>query len=252
MQTNSDTGPIALIDIPVALVFMTRLPLPALPASAFERGNIATWAYSFAGLVLGILTALIWLVSGWLGFSPTLQAGVSLAALALMTGALHEDGLADTADGFWGGNDTTRRLEIMKDSRIGSYGVLALVFVIGLRWFGLTETGISALIAASCLSRAILPVMMYFGPFARQDGLAKSVGRPPKTSVVVSVVIALAVAWACVGGVGMLIAALAVFLVGECMHKLAKYKVGGVTGDVLGATQQLTDLAALLALATLL
>ncbi|MEM6312300.1 MAG: adenosylcobinamide-GDP ribazoletransferase, partial [Pseudomonadota bacterium] len=60
MQTNSDTPPVALMDIPVALVFMTRLPLPALPASAFERGSIATWAYPLAGLVLGLLAALLW------------------------------------------------------------------------------------------------------------------------------------------------------------------------------------------------
>ncbi|MEM6312138.1 MAG: adenosylcobinamide-GDP ribazoletransferase, partial [Pseudomonadota bacterium] len=237
---------------PVALVFMTRLPLPALPASAFERGSIATWAYPLAGLVLGLLAALLWAVTGWLGLSAPLQAGVSLAALALMTGALHEDGLADMADGFWGGHDATRRLEIMKDSRIGSYGVLALIFVVGLRWSGLTEAGIAALIAAACLSRAILPLMMYFGPFARPDGLAKSVGQPPKISVAVSIALGLVVAWACVGFGAMLIAALVVFLVGECLHKLAKYKIGGVTGDVLGATQQLSELAVLLALAAVI
>lgn len=240
------------MDVPAALVFMTRLPVPALPASAFERSGVGTWAYPIAGLILGLLAAVIWGLAGWLGLSLPLQAGLTLAALALMTGGLHEDGLADTADGLWGGHDVARRLEIMKDSRIGSYGVLALIFVVLLRWVGLSEAGILALIAAAAMSRAILPVMMHFGPFARPDGLAKSVGQPPARSAAIAVGIGLVCAWICIGFVGMLVSALVVFAVGEILHKLAKRKIGGVTGDILGAAQQLTEVAALLVFSALI
>ncbi|MEM8578904.1 MAG: adenosylcobinamide-GDP ribazoletransferase, partial [Pseudomonadota bacterium] len=109
----------------LAALLLSRLPLPRVPDAAFAEGARAVWAYPVVGLLLGAFAAGI----GALAPTPVIGAGLALAAMAMMTGALHEDGLADTADGLWGGQSRARRLEIMKDSRIGAYGVLALILV---------------------------------------------------------------------------------------------------------------------------
>ena len=109
-----------LWDVPAALVLLTRLPLPALPDHAFSHGARAVWAYPLVGLILGGVASVIAWGASLLGLSPMLTAGLILTGLVLLTGAMHEDGLADTADGLWGGNDAARRLDIRKDSRIGA------------------------------------------------------------------------------------------------------------------------------------
>jgi hypothetical protein len=118
-----------------------------------------------------------------LGVAPGAAAAVAVGTQAMVTGALHEDGLADSADGLWGGWDKTRRLAIMKDSHIGTYGVLALILVMLLRWTALAAlfaqgTPWAALIAAGALSRAPMAVLMAALPNARGTGLSHSVGRP--------------------------------------------------------------------------
>jgi adenosylcobinamide-GDP ribazoletransferase len=123
----------------------------------------------------------------WLGLPPGIAAGLALGAGILMTGALHEDGLADCADGFWGGHTAERRLEIMKDSRIGAYGVLALILVIGLKWLALAaliEHGAlwAAVLVPACSAGAAMAWVMASLPFAREDGLARHVGRPSKSA----------------------------------------------------------------------
>ncbi len=105
--------------------------------AATARGALAAWAYPLVGVVVGGLGAVTGALALWLGLPAPLAAGLVLLAMIAVTGALHEDGLADTADGFWGGWDRARRLEIMKDSQIGSYGVIALILSLGLRWSAL-------------------------------------------------------------------------------------------------------------------
>ena len=194
MENPRDTALMRPADLLVAGAMLTRLPLPHAPDAAFARQAAASWAYPVIGGVLGLLAATIWALCGALGLPDMLTAGLTLAALTVMTGALHEDGLADTADGLWGGRDATRRLEIMKDSRIGSYGVLALIFGTGLRWTALTAAGPAALIAACALSRGMLPALMHAIPFARADGLARSVGAPTRQTAGMAVALALLVA----------------------------------------------------------
>ena len=233
-------------DLPAALVLLTRLPMPRLPDTAFQAPARAVWSYPIVGLVLGALAALVWHVTSPL--PVPIQAGLTLITLILMTGALHEDGLADTADGFWGSHTVTRRLEIMKDSQIGTYGVLALTCVTGLRWLSLAEldTALCLLVAAS-LSRAMMPVLMLL-PQARTKGLAASVGCPPKTSVILSVMFGAlpAVLTLPIGTAACVITAAAI--AAAALAWLASCKINGVTGDVLGATQQLSETAILLAL----
>ncbi|WP_415402406.1 adenosylcobinamide-GDP ribazoletransferase [Tateyamaria sp. SN3-11] len=184
-QNETDMGlRTRLWDVPAALVLLTRLPLPALPDHAFAHGARAVWAYPLVGLVVGLIACGIAAVATALGLPAMIVAGLSLATLVLLTGAMHEDGLADTADGLWGGHDRDRRLEIMKDSRMGAYGVLALIVVMGLRWLGLTEVTWTGLITAAVVSRAMMPPLMLALPHARMSGLSHSVGAPAVGSVV--------------------------------------------------------------------
>jgi adenosylcobinamide-GDP ribazoletransferase len=166
----------------------------------------------------------------------------------ILTGAMHEDGLADCADGFWGGYDRDRRLEIMKDSQIGTYGVLALVVTIGLRWLALSaiiSTGFAGVIAAAVLSRGSLPALMAMLNHARDTGLSHSVGRPTHFSAVVAFGIASIIALVMIGfsAIGAIIATV---VVAFAFGRLAKAKISGQTGDVLGATQVLSETAVLL------
>ena len=201
-------------DILLALVLLTRLPLPHLPKAAFKRQSAAVWAFPLAGLAVALPACLVAALALSLGLPPMVAAGLALAVQILLTGAMHEDGLADTADGFWGGFDKARRLEIMKDSQIGTYGVLALILGLGLRWMALAallETaGPWLLVGLAALSRAAMPVLMHGLPNARQAGLSHGVGRPGKLPVALGALIALAISVPVLGPFAVLCAALAV------------------------------------------
>ena len=237
-------------DILLALLLLTRLPLPGLPQSAFVRQARAVWAFPVAGVLLGgVATGAAGLALIW--WPPTVAAGLAIALQVLMTGALHEDGLADTADGFWGGFDRDRRLEIMKDSQIGTYGVLSLVLSVGLRWSllaALLSVGaIWAPVALAVLSRATMPVLMIALPHARADGLSKSVGKPAPQRVCLGLLLALGMSLGAVGWPALVMAAV---LCPLCfgIGWLARAKIGGQTGDVLGTTQQISEIFAALVL----
>lgn len=253
-MTERDTL-IKAADLAAALGLLTRLPVPVDATAAQARGAAAAWAYPLAGLLIGAITALAGVVALWLGLTPALAAGLMLAVGVVVTGGLHEDGLADTADGLWGGHDRARRLEIMRDSRIGTYGVLALGLSLILRWAALTALigagwlWVPALVAA-VLSRTAMVAVMAGLRHARGDGLAHAVGRPGMRTAQIA------------GGIGALVAltltgwwvvplALIVAAVAFGTALIAKAKIGGQTGDILGATQQLTEIATLLALVVL-
>lgn len=239
--------PHLLWDLPAACALLTRLPLPRLPEHAFQSPARATWAYPVVGLLLGVIAALIWsLLASW---PPMIRAGLTLAGLILMTGALHEDGLADTADGFWGAQTVARRLEIMKDSHIGTYGVLALILIVGLRWLSLSEqSNPASLVYAVTLSRGVLPILTTLCTQARSNGLAASVGPAPYASSLASLAIALLVGLLILPTALMLIATFVALATAAIIALVAHRKIGGITGDVLGTTQQLCELSILLAL----
>ena len=248
---KTDRWPNLLTDIRVAAVLLTRLPLPRLDDSAFSNGARATWAYPLTGLVLGALAASFGYVATALGLPAFVAAGIMLAVLMISTGAMHEDGLADVADGFWGGYTRERRLEIMKDSQIGTFGTLALIVVTGLRWAGyalVLQHSFAACIAAAVLSRAAMPAMMCALPHARSDGLSHSVGRPPVASAAIAAVLAVGLCLVPLGW-SLIASTVAILAVGTATGWLARAKIGGQTGDVLGATQQISEVAVLLAIA---
>ena len=173
-----------------------------------------------------------------------------LAVGVIITGAMHEDGLADCADGFWGGWDRARRLEIMKDSSVGVYGVIALGLGLLLRWQALIlllDAGgyWAALAAVAATSRASMVVLMNRLPNPRAGGLSHSVGRPSTQATWLAIGIA-AVICLFVGHLGIVIwVAAGCTLCAALSHR----KIGGQTGDVLGATQQITEIIALCVIA---
>jgi adenosylcobinamide-GDP ribazoletransferase len=244
---QNDTGVIG--DISGALRLLTRLPMPASDRFAGPR---AAWAWPLAGAVIGGLAALMGVLALPLGAG--IAAALVLGVQAMMTGAMHEDGLADTADGLWGGWDPARRLEIMKDSQIGTYGVMALLVIGLVRWsaIGALLTGDMwwGLIAVAMLSRAPMAVLMAVMPNARGKGLAQSVGQVPKGSAGVAVLLGLLAA-AGLGGSGLWVV-LAVAVVVLALAVVARAKIGGQTGDILGASQQLAEAAGLAVLAACL
>ena len=239
-------------DLAAALGLLTRLPV-RVGAGARGRGARAAWAYPAAGAVVGALAGL----AGWaalaVGLPGAVAAGVVLTVQVVVTGALHEDGLADVADGFWGGWTPERRLAIMRDSRIGAFGALALILGVGLRWASLAALPPGALalapIAVGALSRAGMTAVMAALPPARPGGLSASVGRPGALAAGLSAALGLLTAGLAAGPSAAFVAALAVAAAAAGTAALARAKLGGQTGDVLGAAQQAGEVAALVALA---
>lgn len=238
-------------DILAALNLLTRLPVPQPDWETVQTAR-AAWAYPLVGLVAAMPSIALGYLAWTIGFGPMVTAAIMLIAQTFVTGAMHEDGLADCVDGFWGGWEKDRRLEIMRDSHIGAYGVLALVAVFALKW-----SALSTLLTAGqpiwiwavlgVMSRGTMVWIMGALPHARDDGLSVKTGRPPIASVYVALGLSVLAAVAapgfsvfalCLGG------AIGAIAVGG----LARIKIGGQTGDVLGATQQVSEVCLLLAI----
>lgn len=242
-------------DIAAAIGLLTRLPVAVDTGRAMQRGAQAVWAFPLAGLAVALIASGSALIAAAFGLPAGGIAGLILAVQAIVTGAMHEDGLADCADGFWGGWDPARRLGIMKDSQIGTYGVLALGLSLLLRWSALIvlieASGlVSGLIATAMLSRAAMTGPMVALPFARANGLSRSVGVPPLQAVWIAVALA-AGASLLLLGLNVILLCLVGAIVTMGCAALARVKIGGQTGDVLGATQQTVEIALLLCLAAI-
>jgi adenosylcobinamide-GDP ribazoletransferase len=244
---NSDTRA-QFLDLAVAFALLTRLPLPHLPEAGFANQARAGWAFGVVGAVVGLIAGVVGLVASWLGLPDSAAAGLALMAMIVVSGAMHEDGLADTVDGLWGGWTVERRLEIMKDSAIGTYGVLALIVSLGLRWVAITELlphGIAPLIAAGAVSRGLLPAVMATLPHARRDGLARAVGAPDRRVAIAAAAVGGGLALMGAGAAAVLpgiLAGLGVAIVAQ----IARVRIGGQTGDILGACQQVAEITLLL------
>jgi adenosylcobinamide-GDP ribazoletransferase len=234
-----------------AAQFLTRLPLPARTGWAEDRMIRASRYFAAVGALVGLAGGAVWWLAG-LVLPPGIAAGLALAAIMLLTGALHEDGLADCADGLGGGRSAAEALEIMRDSRVGSYGALALVFSVGLRWAALAALtpagGVLALALAGGIGRAAMVPATALAAYARDQGMGRSVagGAGP---VELALALGTALILAALGGwAGMLALALALALAGVFLIYLTR-RIGGYTGDGLGAIAQLGEITVLVTLA---
>ena len=235
----------------IAVSFVTILPVASSKPAADGAVARATWALPVAGLLVGLAGALVYKVASRFGLAPNLAALLALAATTIITGALHEDGLADTADGLGGGRTRERKLEIMRDSRIGTYGVCALILSFGLRWSALAAIAnpwavALALCAAHTAARAGLPAFMSQVAPARPDGLSASAGSPPGRSVAIAFAVGILVLTLTLGPGKALVSLILLSLAGLMLAQLAIRQIGGQTGDILGAFEQTGEILILL------
>jgi adenosylcobinamide-GDP ribazoletransferase len=238
-------------DIWAAFSLLTRLRVPVDHELAGERAAVATWAYPLVGAVVGGFGGVVLSIAIALLLPSGMAAALAMLMMIALTGAMHEDGLADCADGFWGGHTIERRLEIMKDSAIGVYGTVILIVVLLAEYSAieamifsypiLTFAGIGA------ISRLPMVLAMWWMPNARGAGLAADVGVPPILSVQISSAITLVIAVLTLGWIGPVVMATAL-IVALGVALIANAKISGYTGDVLGAMQKCATVAAFAAI----
>jgi len=252
--TRDITGMGGIItDLRVGLAFCTRLPISSPDG---VRLADAAWTLPVAGGVVGAAGALVYCAATGLDLPPVVSATLAIATTAIVTGCLHEDGLGDTADGFGGGRSPARVLEIMRDSRIGTYGVIALILSFALRigaLASLPSAGLAALtlIGANAGARGALPVFMRAVPQAREDGLSAGAGIPSQGSAASAAIIGLLALLLCLGlgaSLWTLFLTTAALLL---LARLACKTAGGQTGDVLGTAEQTVEILTLLVVASL-
>ena len=248
------------------LRFFSRLPIPRLPFETDVHAPVdfalAVRMLPVAGALIGCIGAVALLLATALHLPPLLAGVAALAALIRTTGGLHEDGLADTADGFGAGADRTRTLAIMKDSRIGAHGTVAVALSLLARAAALAalieRTGpwgaAGAIVVAAALSRVASLVPLFLLPPARSDGVGQAVGAPRREAFSIafgaSAILALVIEGPAVGWSAALFACMASTGASLYVAHLAHRHLGGHTGDVAGAAQQLAELVFLAALLT--
>jgi adenosylcobinamide-GDP ribazoletransferase len=244
-------------DFLACLSFFSRLPLPQAPgASPFPRPlRLAP----LAGALLGLLSSLPFVLALYWNEPPLVAALLALATAAILSGGLHEDGLADVADGFGGGFSRERKLEIMRDSRIGAFGASALILSFGLRASALASLAVTpggavaVLVAAGALSRFACLAPLLLLPPARYDGAGRTAASLTLDEARPALVLALAFSllpW--FAGFSFAATFAAPILAGGAVWSLchlARTQIGGQTGDVAGAAQQISEIAALLVFA---
>lgn len=240
-MNSSDSISLRLQQLLLCLVFYTRLPFGRLLVG--ERDFAAAqWAAPIAGIAVGLCGGLVFFVADVAALAPSVSAAICLATMAMVTGGLHEDGAADTADGFGGGKTAEDKLQIMRDSRVGTYGVIVLVLSFLLRWAAVAalEDPIvvaAALVGAHSASRALVPTFMRSVPPARSEGLSAGVGSIEQGSAFTA--LAIGVAALLLSGPLFVVTGVAVLFVWFLtIRTLCMRQIGGQTGDVIGALQQ--------------
>lgn len=233
-----------------ALQFLTRLPVPAMAAvEERDAGRSLLW-YPLVGLIIGLaLAALGWMLAG---VPPLLRAALVLAAWVAITGALHLDGLGDSADAWMGGlGSRERTLAIMKDPYCGPGAVVVLVMVLLIKFAalaGILAAGDWTLLLAPVLGRVALPLLFLTTPYVRPGGLGSALARhlPRRAGMVVVLASVLCVAAAGKSGVVSLMGAAAMFLI---LRAVMLRRIHGTTGDTAGAMVELIEASVLVAVA---
>ena len=239
-----------LKELKVSILFLTRLPAGAVKGNIPKIADII-WTFPIVGFLVGLIIGLSCFGLQWAGLSPVLSSILAVFIGILITGALHEDGLADSADGFGGGQGTLNKLEIMRDSRIGSYGVLALILALAARVFALSDLPITyqsiiLIICIAMVSRLAMACYLFWLPPAREDGLGHQADVTNLTSILAAAAFCLPAI--ILSGDEILWVLIGIFLVAFSFGILAKKQVGGQTGDVCGAGQVLSETTGLIVL----
>lgn len=238
------------------LSFISRLPVPARWSQGldFEHYSRGIVMFPLIGVVLGGLTGLVFMaLQPWCGIP--LAALFAVLTLALLTGGFHLDGLADTCDGIFSARRRERMLEIMRDSRLGTHGGLALIFVLLAKVLVVSEltlrgTPMLAALAAACVAgRGTAVLLMYRHRYAREEGLGnvfigKVTGRQTAVTLGLAAILAAVLLPGMRGVAALVVTMVAIFILGQ----LLKRTLGGQTGDTLGAAIELGELIFLLAL----
>lgn len=235
----------------VAAAFLTRLPVPVV-ADGADVGRATRWFPLVGGVIGGATALLAWALRDGIGLPPALIATLLAGLGAWVTGGIHLDGLADVADGFGGGRDTDGVLRIMRDPVIGSFGATALVLVLAVKMAALAallERGGSLpyLVVAPVIARWTIPVLAAWLPYARAEGglgQAVTAGRTTAGLLVATLVTAL-IAGAALRTTVVVPWALAI-ATAALLARAARRRIGGVTGDVFGASVELTETAVLM------
>jgi adenosylcobinamide-GDP ribazoletransferase len=239
-----------------AIMLLTRVPVGRWCAHSQEAVAASVAFFPAVGALVGILAAAV-LAAGSSSFPLKLTALLSMLATVLFTGGIHEDGLADSADGLLGGSTPARRLEIMKDSRVGSFGTMALWFALSAKWLllcELLEGGVlracRATFLAHLLGRAAAVGMLHLQPHVGTDpSRARPFCEPlPSPKLLAALLPPAAACLLLFPLYGIPMVATVTLLVFGGAHFFEK-RIGGITGDCLGATIQLTELT-VLAMAT--
>ena len=253
--SESETTDIAT-QFRLAAAFLTRLPVDRADDTAPADLAGAMWLFPLVGFGIGGAGAIALALLAWAGVPAVVAATLAIGTIVWLTGALHEDGLADLADGFGGGRARDQKLDIMRDSRLGTYGVLSLAVIViakiaALAAIAAVDIGAAAgaLIAAAAWSRSMFAPTMRWLPPARDEGLAALAGTPTEGAtwkgLALGVLLAALVLITPAGGGLLLILAAGgagAFAVGW----LALRQIDGYTGDVLGGVQQAAEAAVLI------
>jgi adenosylcobinamide-GDP ribazoletransferase len=243
-----------------SLVFLTRFPARYASFSSGKSLGADAHAFPLAGILAAMPAALVLIVTDALGLSPLVAATLAVGTLVLTTGALHEDGLGDVADGLGGHHERERAIAIMKDSRVGTYGALALFLSVALRIELVAELvdadrdgAALALLAAAAVSRGAMTWLWSALPSADIGGLADRMGRPARATGRRALLVGdglFLVLGSLAFGILPTLAGLALGgLVLLWFRGFIRRRLGGQSGDCLGAAQQMTEIAALIGLA---
>lgn len=238
----------------LALAFLTRIPIPAGTPYSSANFNASARYFPLVGAIVGGIGALVFWLSHWL-WPTTIAIALSMAATILLTGAFHEDGFADSCDGFGGGGQREQVLAIMKDSRIGTYAAIGLIIILALKFFCLFSlatpaTIVSALIFAHAFSRLLSVSYLFDFDYARDDDTSKFKPMPIRMSRDELFI-------ACLSIMPLLFLVelkricfiFAVLALGRwAFAKYMRRRLGGYTGDCLGCAQQIAEVSIYLAL----
>jgi len=244
-------------DFLISLVFLTRLPIPLDIKFTMAAVSSASRCFPLVGIIVGGISGGVFYGTSLLHLPALLCAFLAIGAQVLLTGALHEDAIGDVADGFGGGADKDKKLEIMRDSRVGTYAVVTLILVIGMKASALAafndpRIAFGVILSAAVFSRGMLTWGMFLMRPARDNGLGASAGKPSLVTALWALFLSLLVPILTLGPFLGSIGILAAICGALSVAVIAVRQIGGQTGDVLGSLQLAAEVSFLIALCAVL